>query len=90
MYSRDADFPLFMARFPFFCFLGFFVLIFFLLIYLYVNILYFLLFHLSLSELSVFLRSFSVRRHALVDFQLFSQKSSGIPGIGRTVGRITT
>ena len=34
-------------------------------------ILYFLLFHLSLSELSV---SFCVH------FQLFSQKSSGIPG----------
>ena len=28
----------------------------------------------------LFLCSFSVRRHAHVDFQLFSQKSSGIPG----------
>ena len=45
----------------------------------YVNILYFLLFHLSLSELCLFLCSFSVRQHAHVDFQLFSQKSSGIP-----------
>ena len=45
-------------------------------------ILYFLLFHLSLSELCLFLCSFSVRRHAHVDFQLFPQKSSGIPGAG--------
>ena len=43
--------------------------------------LYFLLFRLSLSELSgpLFLCSFSVRQHAHVDFQLFSQNSSGIP-----------
>ena len=40
-----------------------------------------LIFHLSLSELCLFLCSFSVRRHAHVDFQLFLQKSSGIPGI---------
>ena len=45
----------------------------------YVNILYFLLFHLSLSELCLFLCSVSVRRQAHVDFQLFLQKSSGIP-----------
>ena len=44
-------------------------------------ILCFLLFHLSLSELCLFLCSFSVRRHAHIDFQLFSQKSSGIPGL---------
>ena len=42
------------------------------------SVLYFLLFHLSLSA-CLLLCSFSVRRHAHVDFQLFSQKSSGIP-----------
>ena len=45
--------------------------------------LYFPLFHLSLSELCLFLYSFSVRPHAHVDFQLFSQKSSGIPVLAR-------
>ena len=34
---------------------------------------------LFLSFLSLFVFIFLVRRHALVDFQLFSQKSSGIP-----------
>ena len=33
----------------------------------------------------LFLCSFSVRRHSHVDFQLFSQKSSGIPGHGLVV-----
>ena len=59
--------------FPFFCFLARSGK------HLYVNIFYFLLFHLSLSEVCLFLCSFSVRRHAHVDFQLFSLKSSGIP-----------
>ena len=41
------------------------------------SVCFFLLFHLSLSELSVsFCVHFSVRRHAHVDFQLFSQKFS--------------
>ena len=43
------------------------------------SVLYFLLFHLSFWTFYLFLCSFSVRRHAHVDFQLFSQKSSGIP-----------
>ena len=44
------------------------------------SVLYFLLFHLSVCELfCLFLCSFSVRWHTHVDFQLFSQKSSGIP-----------
>ena len=60
--NRNADFPLF-SVFP---------------LFLARYVLCFLLFHLSLSELSIFLCSLSVRRHAHVDFQLFSQKSSDI------------
>ena len=46
----------------------------------YVNILYFLpISSFSFWTFCLFLCSFSVRRHAHVDFQLFSQKSGGIP-----------
>ena len=37
----------------------------------------------SFRTFCLFLCSFSVRRHAHVDFQLFSQKSSGIPDMYR-------
>ena len=61
---RDADFPLFLAFFRYFWPDPF--SIFSYLIFLFLNFL-------SL------LCSFSVRRHKHVDFQLFSQKSNGIP-----------
>ena len=57
---------------PIFCYFLFFPL------FLARSFLYFLLFHLSLS-VSFFVFVFC-ERHAHVDFQLFSQKSSGIPG----------
>ena len=65
--NRDADFPLFSGVF--------------FSVFLARSVLYFLLFHLSLSERSLFFCSFSVRWRAHVDFQLFSQKSSGVPVI---------
>ena len=41
---------------------------------------YFIILFLNFLSFCLFLCSFSVRRHAHIDFQLFSQKSSGIPG----------
>ena len=77
MHIRDADFPLFSVFFRYFWPDLFSADPFPVFCYsLFSRISSF-----SFRTFCLFLCSFSVRRHAHVDFQLFSQKSSGIPGI---------